>query len=148
MPRSRNANDLSDRIRRIDAFDRDTCVDAWTKAFGRPPPRYLSVRFLQRTLIHHVQCQRLGGYAALTKRAMAACQEETPRRGAVRAQSTQPGSLLVREWNGRTYRVTVTEDGYVLDDQVYRSLTAVAERITGAKWSGPRFFGLTPPRAS
>lgn len=52
------------------------------------------------------------------------------------------GSRLLREWNGRMHIVEVTEGGFVLDGRTYRSLSAVARRITGAHWSGPRFFGL------
>jgi hypothetical protein len=54
----------------------------------------------------------------------------------------KPGARLVREWHGRTYTVTVTEDGFESAGTTYRSLTEVAEKITGAHWSGPRFFGL------
>ena len=54
----------------------------------------------------------------------------------------QPGARLVREWNGRAYIVEVTDDGFLLDDKLYRSLSAIARAITGAHWSGPRFFGL------
>ena len=53
-----------------------------------------------------------------------------------------PGARLIREWNGRRYIVDVVEDGFVFDGKSYRSLTSIAFRITGAKWSGPRFFGL------
>jgi hypothetical protein len=49
---------------------------------------------------------------------------------------------LIRDWNGRRYVVDVVDGGFVLDGKHYRSLTAIAFRITGAKWSGPRFFGL------
>lgn len=52
------------------------------------------------------------------------------------------GTRLVREWNGRTHVVEVTQDGFVMDGKNYRSLSAIAKRITGAHWSGPRFFGL------
>lgn len=53
-----------------------------------------------------------------------------------------PGARLIREWNGRRYVVEVVEGGFIMDGKLYRSLTAIAFRITGAKWSGPRFFGL------
>ena len=52
-------------------------------------------------------------------------------------------SRLVRQWRGHTHTVLVTENGFEYDGQRYRSLTVIAERITGAHWSGPRFFGLT-----
>ena len=53
-----------------------------------------------------------------------------------------PGTRLLREWNGRTHQVDVTDDGFVWNGETYRSLSAVARAITGARWSGPRFFGL------
>ena len=55
----------------------------------------------------------------------------------------KPGSRLVREWHGRTHTVSVTDDGFEFQGKSYRSLTKIARDITGARWSGPRFFGLT-----
>jgi len=52
------------------------------------------------------------------------------------------GMKLLREWNGVTYEVTVLDNGFEYRDERYRSLSAVARKITGARWSGPRFFGL------
>jgi len=53
------------------------------------------------------------------------------------------GTTLVRQWRGHTHTVLVHNDGFEHQGQRYRSLTAIAERITEAHWSGPRFFGLT-----
>lgn len=58
------------------------------------------------------------------------------------SKSPPPGTRLVREWNGRNHTVEVLEQGFLCDGQRYRSLSAVARAITGARWSGPRFFGL------
>ena len=52
------------------------------------------------------------------------------------------GSRLLREWNGRQHFVDVGEDAFTFDGKSYRSLSAIAKKITGAQWSGPRFFGL------
>lgn len=54
----------------------------------------------------------------------------------------QPGARLLRDWNGKTHVVDVIEDGYVFEAKIYTSLTAIAGKITGVHWSGPRFFGL------
>jgi hypothetical protein len=53
------------------------------------------------------------------------------------------GATLVRQWGGHTHSVIVRENGFEYQGQRYRSLTVIAERITGAHWSGPRFFGLS-----
>ena len=53
------------------------------------------------------------------------------------------GTRLVRHWRGHTHTVLVREDGFEYEGQHFRSLTVITEQITGAHWSGPRFFGLT-----
>jgi hypothetical protein len=54
----------------------------------------------------------------------------------------KPGTRLLREWGGKTHTVIALEDGFEHDGKRYQSLTQIARRITGAHWSGPRFFGL------
>ena len=75
---------------------------------------------------------------------------ETPARRSPKTVSSEirAGARLIREWNGRTHTVTVEEDGFTYAGQSYRSLSAVAREITGARWSGPRFFGLTNKRGA
>ena len=58
----------------------------------------------------------------------------------------KPGGRLLREWRGKTYEVYVAEDGVFMDGKRCGSLSAAAYAITGAKWNGPRFFGLRSPR--
>jgi hypothetical protein len=53
------------------------------------------------------------------------------------------GTTLARQWRGHTHTILVREDGFEYEGERYRSLTVIAERITGAHWSGPRFFGVT-----
>jgi len=53
------------------------------------------------------------------------------------------GATLVRQWRGRTHTVLVRDDGFEYEGQRYRSLTVIAGQITGAHWSGPRFFGVS-----
>jgi hypothetical protein len=58
------------------------------------------------------------------------------------------GTRLVREWRGRTYEVLVLDDGFSWHGTSYRSLSALARKITGTAWSGPLFFGLKPNRSA
>jgi hypothetical protein len=55
----------------------------------------------------------------------------------------KPGTRLVRQWRGRTFHVAVMDDGFLFDSRRYASLSQIAQVITGTKWSGARFFGLT-----
>ena len=92
---------------------------------------------MRRVLIWELQTRVLGGPSKKTERILQQVAGGKEPRAAAKT-----GSQLVREWNGRTYQVAVTDAGYVMDGHVYRSLSAVARRITGAHWSGPRFFGV------
>jgi hypothetical protein len=53
-----------------------------------------------------------------------------------------PGTVLQRDWKGQTVQVTVHPHGFSYSDQIYKSLSAVANAITGTKWNGYVFFGL------
>lgn len=124
----------------ISGWDHQKCLTAWTELTGTAPGSRLSAQFLRRALVFEAQDKAFGGHSAAIKRVLRAEVSEHKR-----AKTTQPlnlGTQLVREWNGRVYRVEVTKDGFELDGQIYTSLTAIAKRITGAAWSGPRFFGL------
>jgi Protein of unknown function (DUF2924) len=60
----------------------------------------------------------------------------------------KPGTRLMREWNGTMYSVLVTADGFDFGGKTWRSLSMIARHITGAHWSGPRFFGLKRAKRS
>ena len=60
----------------------------------------------------------------------------------------KPGTRLMREWQGRTYEVVVLDDGFSWQGAQYRSLSAIARKITGTAWSGPLFFGLKQNRSA
>ena len=128
---------VSVRMAEIEAYDRAECLDHWGTTFGRPPPKYLSPQFMKRVLIWETQNRALGGLSAKTSRRL-----KQIAAGKTVATIAKPGSHLVREWNGRTYQVAVTGSGFVMDGKSWRSLSATAKHITGAHWSGPRFFGV------
>jgi hypothetical protein len=82
------------------------------------------------------------GDRATDRQALKPAAAGVPRSPPRQRRRLTPGARLIREWNGRTHVVDVIEGGYVFEAKVYRSLTAIAGKITGVHWSGPRFFGL------
>ena len=129
----------------LEAMERAELVACWTEIFGRPAPRSISQPLLRRFLATELQARRSGGLAPTFRARLdrAAC-------GEIKASERvlKPGGRLMREWNGVTHVVDVTEDGYHWKGTRYRSLSAIAREITGAHWSGPRFFGLNGAAAS
>lgn len=139
---------MPDMIKKIGQWDRKRCDAEWCRVVGRPPLRGVSLGLLRRALAFEMQCKELNGHSAAVKRHLRSALPKTSDKSVAEGASAPAapaltrGTQLVREWNGRVYRVHVTEDGFEMDGQTYRSLSAIAKRITGAGWSGPRFFGL------
>jgi hypothetical protein len=124
---------------------RDRLIDLWRDIIGPELPKGISIEFLRAALAHEVQLVQSGISTAKLDRSVKRAAKGA-KGGSARGfgpVAPTPGMRLVREWNGSTQIVDVTEEGYVWDGSTYRSLSAVAREITGARWSGPRFFGLT-----
>jgi DUF2924 family protein len=100
---------------------------------------------LVRTIAYRMQELAYGGLSKATQRKLIALTKELQTKGSIASDpnpQVRPGARLVREWRGRTHTVVVTEDGFKYAGQTYLSLSKIAQTITGAHWSGPRFFGL------
>jgi hypothetical protein len=99
---------------------------------------------LRRLLAQRLQEKRHGGLPLLVARELE--RVVSPRKAvqapARRSVELTPGTRLIREWNGRTIAVEVREGGFVWEDRTYSSLSEIACEVTGAHWSGPRFFGI------
>ncbi|MCC0025080.1 MAG: DUF2924 domain-containing protein [Hyphomicrobiaceae bacterium] len=126
----------------IEAMDRPELARAWEGMFNTSPPGKISQRLMRHMLAFEVQCRKHGGLSATLKRQLVAVREGKTISPAVSSR-LEPGARLIREWNGVSHVVDVVEGGVMWRGSKYRSLTAVAREITGAHWSGPRFFGLT-----
>ena len=131
----------------ITDLSRDELIAMWTKIYKRPPPKGISRTLLERSAAYQAQVKRYDGLRTKTRRALRAALTESKKSEAVKQAKTtstalKPGVRLVREWNGRSHSVDVIEGGFVWEGRVYKSLSAIAREITGARWSGPRFFGL------
>ncbi len=125
----------------LDELDRESLIARWRAAYGAPPPRKLSRALMDKALAYEIQCAAFGGLSGAAKRALRAA--AASKSGSTGPRPLSRGARLIREWNGIVHEVDVSGDGYVWQDQRYRSLTAIARAITGTKWSGPRFFGLS-----
>jgi hypothetical protein len=138
---------LAEQIEALRSLGTAELRQEWQRVWKEPAPR-LGHDLLRRGLAWKLQEQACGGLprgAARELERFARLVERGRPLGLERA--AKPGTRLVRQWRGRTFHVTVTDDGFVYDDRNYTSLSQIAQAITGTKWSGPRFFGLVggPP---
>jgi len=143
-------HETSSRIARLNELTAQQLRDEWHRLHGGQPPR-LSRDLLIRTIAYRIQEVAYGGLSKAIQRKLAVLGKELKLKGGVVVTpdlSLRPGARLVREWRGRTHTVIVTENGFEYAGEVFLSLTKIAHAITGAHWSGPRFFGLNRKRAS
>lgn len=155
----------SDRLDQLLTLDRGDLLALWHKAYDAPPFKGARRGTLLRGISYADQAKLQGGLKARTKRKLLKIAKSATLAGleamSVPAKtkgdqekialietkpplpSLQLGSQVVREWNGKTYTVHATDKGFVLNGVTYTSLSAVAKAITGAHWSGPRFFGVS-----
>lgn len=133
---------IPDRVLELENLDRANLRIAWIDLFAKAPPHHLSMMFMRKVIIHEEQCRIFGGPSPALKRALnAAANGKSASSSAITA--CKPGTQLIREWNGKVFKVEVKEDDYSLNGVSFKSLSAIALHITGTSWSGPRFFGLT-----
>jgi hypothetical protein len=118
---------------------------AWCQLHRTGPPLGLSRDLLIRALANQLQERSYGGVSRALRRRLQslAGASEKATLAVDPGLVLKAGTTLVRQWRGHTHTVLVHKDGFEHEGQHYRSLTAIAERITEAHWSGPRFFGLT-----
>ena len=152
----RTRQKLEQEVAALGDLSRAKLVEAWIKAHGSPPPKGVKQHLLELSAAWHLQAKRLGGLSATTRKVLLRAHQVAgaQKRSVLDADADAfvphkparsalvSGSRLLREWNGRKHVVDVVENGFVFDGKTYRSLSAIARRITGAHWSGPRFFGL------
>lgn len=116
--------------------------ERWERTDGSTSPA-LPASILRPLLAQRLQERRHGGLPALVARELERIASGEPSPALRRKrQQLAPGARLVREWNGKTISVDVLEKGFFYDNRTWRSLSEIARYVTGAHWSGPRFFGL------
>lgn len=149
MTRRPSIDSVEKQIEALSHIPRAALAEQWQRLYRSKAPKGVSRRFLIAAIAHALQLRAHGRTASsLQRRIERVATKRSQNSDASPANKPSPGARLIREWNGSTYTVDVTEDGFVWDGVPYRSLSAIARTITGTRWSGPRFFGLPKEKAS
>jgi hypothetical protein len=139
---ARSQPELQDRIAGLAELTTQQLREEWRRLYRSQPPR-LSRDLLIRTIAYRMQELAYGGPSKATTRKLMISAKELETNGSVACDAgIRPGMRLVREWHGRLHTVTVTQEDFEYAGKRYASLSRIAHAITGAHWSGPRFFGL------
>lgn len=137
--------ELPSRLAALGSMDRDALIAEWKRQFRATPPDRIRRDLLELGIAWKLQEKAIGGLKKAIASELRELAEALATTGDIRrakAPRLKPGARLVREWGGITHEVTVTEGGFLWNGKAWTSLSAIAGEITGAHWSGPRFFGL------
>lgn len=120
----------------------------WRAKFNCEHPEAFGPDLLRRSIAQKLQENAYGGLDRKTTRLLnQLIAQSTKKNGKiVIPRRIKPGAILVRQWNGKSHRITVLDDGFGFEGEPYDSLSEIARRITGTRWNGPRFFGLRPDK--
>src|SRR6201987_5750927 len=135
---------LAEELARLSAATIFELRGDWRRLHRMPPPMRLSRDLLLRGITYKLQERPLGGLSKsiIRKLERLNLDSEADAQKPAPPISVKAGTRLVREWRGVTHTVLVHAEGFEWNGRRYRSLTVIAHAITGAHWSGPRFFGL------
>lgn len=134
---------LADRLTLLETMRSDALDIEWRRVMRSAPPE-ISDDLKRRAIAYRLQEKVSDKLPLPVLRSLQAIAASGPSSNACAAGCPpKPGTRFVREWNGQTLVVTMTADGYEYDARIYRSLSEIAREVTGTRWSGPRFFGLT-----
>src|SRR5258705_3138717 len=136
---------LETEIGRLPALSLLELRNRWKTLFGHPAPKSLRRTFLARAMAYQMQVEAYGGLSAATKRRLREIANAV-RNGDANAipgsSRIKPGTQMIRQWQNTTHTVTALAEGFEWKGRTYRSLSAVANAITGTNWNGFAFFGI------
>jgi hypothetical protein len=119
--------------------------EQWRATFRKESPQAFGPDLLRRRIAYRIQERAYGGLSPSTQRELDRLVRgisKNPHGRIALPRRMKTGAVLIREWKGKTHRVTVADDGFTYDTKNYSNLSEIARKITGARWNGPRFFGL------
>jgi len=170
MTKERGMLNVETELAELERMTVDGLRKKFAEVFGEPT-RSRHKQYLVKRIIWRMQANAYGG---LSERALRRAAElandadlrlSAPKRQTERQTERQvtgetitkevpapkatrllPGTMLKRDYKGRSLRVTVLADAFEFEGERYRSLTAVAKAATGKHWNGFHFFGLREKR--
>lgn len=136
---------ITNQINDLHRLSRQKLLELWAALYGQKSPPEIRREILIPFLAYRLQEKHYGGLKASTHSELLRIARRLDSKQSDELQISlriKFGTQLRRNWQGQTHEVTVTESGYEYLGGTYRSLSEVARKITGTRWSGPAFFGL------
>ncbi|OGI23565.1 MAG: hypothetical protein A2287_01745 [Candidatus Melainabacteria bacterium RIFOXYA12_FULL_32_12] len=138
-------------IEELQYLSRQELIKRWKKLFKKNSPPNARKELLIKHIAWEMQAKEKGGYSAQTRKKLDKLAESFAKNKEVdnikplKESSTleiKSGTKLIREYKGEKHEVTALDKGFEYNNKTYKSLSAIANEITGTRWNGKVFFGI------
>jgi hypothetical protein len=137
---------VTGQIAKLPTLSRQQLLDLWQKLCRRAAPNGMRRERMIPFLAYRIQERAYGGLKPSTlshlRRISRSLERSKSSTELILRPRAKAGTRMVRHWRGEAHEVVVTQSGYEYRRGSYRSLSEIARKITGTRWSGPAFFGL------
>ena len=145
-------------IEELKSLSRDKLIQKWLELFGLTPSQYARKEFLVKHIAWEIQAQQKGGYTSQTKKKLESLSKALAQNNEIQDSNItklklnqdikiKEGTKLIREYQGKNHEVSALDKGFKYKDKFYKSLSSIANEITGTRWNGKVFFGITKAKA-
>jgi len=131
----------ADLLVNLPSLSKPQLRELWHRSFNRPASPRLRRELMLPILAFRIQELSQGGLPAQTRAKLTETIGGLNTSNCKVLRRFRPGTRIVRECKGKVHEVTITEGGFEYEGVRFKSLSPIACRITGTRWSGPAFFG-------
>jgi len=145
---------MTETIEKLQCLSREELIKKWKKIFKTNSPQHARKEFLIKHILWELKAKEKGGYSSQTKKQLAKLSEKFAKKQEVNENDIKEsckqssvleiksGTKLIREYKGEKHEVIALDKGFKYKDKLYKSLSAIANEITGTRWNGKVFFGV------
>ncbi len=143
---------IKDGIKELKLLSRDDLIKLWYKYFDEEPPNGTKNETLIKHIAWQIQVKKYGGYSSETLKQLEKLTQKLNNKSEINESDVKnssrqileikPGTKLIREFKGKKHEATALEKGFRYNGKSYKSLSAIANEITGTRWNGKKFFGV------
>jgi hypothetical protein len=138
--------DVAQKLAQLRTLSRQELLGLWQELYRKAAPQGMRRELLVPLLAYRIQENAYGRLKPSTRaelRRIARNLDRPKGSAEIRARiRIKSGTRLIRRWRGETHEIVVADSGYEYRGTTYRSLSKIACKISGTRWSGPAFFGL------
>jgi hypothetical protein len=145
---------MQETIEQLQNLSREELIKKWKKILKTNPPQHARKEYLIKHIVWELQAKEQGGYSAQTKKQLEKLADKLVKKQEINekdiketcrqssALEIKSGTKLIREYKGEKHEVMALEKGFEYKNKPYKSLSAIANEITGTQWNGKIFFGV------